>query len=39
MFNGSNCDRKSELPEILTEPWLSPRGPTQTYSLLCRKSK
>ena len=25
MFNGSNCDRKSQLPEILTEP-LNPRG-------------
>ena len=25
MYNGSNCDRKSLLSEILTEP-LSPRG-------------
>jgi len=24
MFNGSNCDRKSQLSEILTEP-LKPR--------------
>jgi len=25
MFSGSNCDRKSQLSEILTEP-LNPRG-------------
>ena len=25
MYNGSNCDRKSQLSEILTEP-LNPRG-------------
>ena len=25
MFNGSNCDRKSQLSEILTEP-LNPRN-------------
>ena len=25
MFNGSNCDRKSQLSRILTEP-LNPRG-------------
>ena len=25
MFNGSNCDRKSQLSEILTEP-LNPRA-------------
>ena len=25
MFNGSNCNRKSQLSEILTEP-LNPRG-------------
>jgi len=25
MFNGSNCDRKSQLSGILTEP-LNPRG-------------
>ena len=30
MEKGSNCDRKSQFSEILTEP-LNPRGPTSYW--------
>ena len=38
MFNGSNCDRKSQISEILTEP-LNPRAfrclsEMKTFSIL-----
>ncbi len=33
MFLGSNCDRKSQLSEILTEP-LNPRERFKSYMLL-----
>ena len=32
MFNGTNCDRKSQLSEILTEP-LNPRGASSTVQM------
>ena len=34
MSNGSNCDRKSQLSEILTEP-LNPRAPSPTPTPHC----
>ena len=33
MFNGSNCDRKSQLSGILTEP-LNPRGLEQLINYI-----
>jgi len=33
MYKGSNCDRKSQLSEILTEP-LNPRERFKSYMLL-----
>ena len=35
MFKGSNCDRKSQLSGILTEP-LNPRAPGQPHTGLIR---
>ena len=33
MFNGSNCDRKSQLSRILTEP-LNPRAPVLVKNMV-----
>ena len=38
MFNGSNCDRKSQLSRILTEP-LNPREISRKYLYLCKVNK
>jgi len=38
MFNGSNCDRKSQLSRILTEP-LNPREISRKYLYLCEVNK